>query len=86
MLGVREMSFKVEDHQPLVTDNFDYNQPSCCHSHKLFDDSKSQSDPPMNVKYNDKGEWTCARFYEEKIRKMLENFREVLNIFEFSCI
>ena len=87
VLGVREVSFKEENHLPLVTDNFDFDQQSCCHPHDtLTDNGRSQPDPLINIKYNDKVEWTCARFYEEKIHKMLESFNEVLNTFEFGCI
>ncbi|CAF1166352.1 unnamed protein product [Adineta ricciae] len=48
VLGVREVSFKEEDHLPLVTDNFDFDQQSCCHPHDTpTDDGRSQPNPPI---------------------------------------
>ncbi len=63
---------------------------TCCHIHtKSNDKQQTSSDNEIEepgtiyAKYKTKSDSTCAQFYEERTRAMLEIFSEVIKVFHF---
>jgi len=89
----------LDNYLPLAIDSSNNDESSlkdpltCCHLHsKLSDKQQLSTDDGIKevetiyAKCKQKNELTCARFYEEKIRSMLEIFSEVMKIFLYILI
>ena len=91
------MNESSENNPALTTDISNYDQSSsndpltCCHhqsdstdDQQLSSNDKSKALQRIYNKSQNKHDWTCAQFYEERIRSLLEIFSEVLSHFSFS--
>ncbi len=63
-----------------------YLQPKLTDKQQLFTDDKGKEHEYMNAKLKTKTNLTCAQFYEEKIRSLLEIFSEVIENSSFHFV
>ena len=76
------MKQSVPSDFPLVT-NLSDELFTCCDTRSQLIDNQPSSSNEISDKLSQKNDWTCARFYEEKIHSLLEIFSEVIEGFLF---